>query len=106
MNPTLKALAEGLAAAYDQDEQPESEGHDISAGMFGPNVSAWLKSVAAQINGCPPGWSVSFDESRKPISLATIRAPNGYAIDGAPWMSNPGNVIHMLALAMAGKDKT
>lgn len=39
-------LATDLAAAVLKDEQ-EGEGFDLSAGLFGPHVSAWIREVAA-----------------------------------------------------------
>lgn len=42
----LTLLCEGLAQAVAVDEQPEMGGFDLSAGMFGERVSAWLRDVA------------------------------------------------------------
>jgi len=42
-----RALAAELAEAALKDDN-DPEGHDISAGLFGPNVSAWLRKVASE----------------------------------------------------------
>lgn len=42
---SAQALAGELAQAVAQDDA-DPEGHDMSAGLFGPNVSAWLRKVA------------------------------------------------------------
>ena len=39
----LTILATELAEAVAKDQQPEHGGCDVSAGMFGPNASAWLR---------------------------------------------------------------
>lgn len=44
----LTVLATDLADAVRKDEEG-GEGFDLSAGMFGPNVSAWLREVAATL---------------------------------------------------------
>lgn len=41
------ALANELAQAVAQDDA-DPDGHDMSAGLFGPNVSAWLRKVSAE----------------------------------------------------------
>lgn len=41
------ALANELAQAVAQDDA-DPDGHDVSAGLFGPNVSAWLRKVATE----------------------------------------------------------
>lgn len=41
------ALANELAQAVAQDDA-DPDGHDMSAGLFGPNVSAWLRKVATE----------------------------------------------------------
>lgn len=43
---TATVLATQLAEAVAKDELPENGGCDISAGMFGPHASAWLREVA------------------------------------------------------------
>lgn len=43
---TLTVLCTGLVDAVVKDETPEAGGCDISAGMIGPNLSAWLREVA------------------------------------------------------------
>lgn len=62
---TLTVLATGLAEAYAKDEAEakdpsvEDRGFDISAGMFGPHVSGWLREVAtATQGGSPPAAAV------------------------------------------------
>lgn len=40
------ALANELAQAVAQDDA-DPDGHDMSAGLFGPNVSAWLRKISA-----------------------------------------------------------
>lgn len=47
---TVTVLATGLADAYRKDEAPEVGGFDISAGLFGPNVSDWVREVAKEID--------------------------------------------------------
>lgn len=42
-----RALGAELATATQHDDN-DPEGHDISAGLLGPNVSAWLRKVAAE----------------------------------------------------------
>lgn len=46
---TLTVLATGLAEAVAKDELPDNGGFDLSAGLFGQNVSAWLRSVAEEL---------------------------------------------------------
>lgn len=52
---TLTVLATGLAEAVSRDEADTRDpsvldaGFDLSAGMFGVHVSAWLREVAAEI---------------------------------------------------------
>ena len=46
---TCTVLATGLAEAVFKDEQG-GEGFDLSAGLFGPHVSMWLRDVASQIS--------------------------------------------------------
>jgi hypothetical protein len=46
INVAVTALARGLAEAVAKDETPEAGGCDISAGMFGPHASQWLRDVA------------------------------------------------------------
>lgn len=46
-------LATGLAQAVAQDEK--AEGFDLSAGMFGPAVSEWLRSTAVVIHEAQTG---------------------------------------------------
>lgn len=50
---TTTILATQLAEAVLKDDAPEVGGFDLSAGMFGPNVSQWLRDVAAQIDRSP-----------------------------------------------------
>lgn len=45
----LTVLATELAAAVVQDETPASK-WDLGAGMYGPNVSAWLHGVANSVD--------------------------------------------------------
>jgi hypothetical protein len=40
-------LATQLAEAVAKDQTPEAGGCDLAAGMFGPNVSQWLREMAA-----------------------------------------------------------
>ena len=49
MKQTLNTLAATLAEAVAKDETPEEGGCDLSAGMYGPNVSDWLRDVAARL---------------------------------------------------------
>lgn len=46
---TLTVLCTGLAEAVTKDEVPEVGGFDLSAGMFGPNVSDWLRGVRNEL---------------------------------------------------------
>lgn len=45
----LTVLCTELATAVAEDEKPDNDGFDLSAGMFGPNVSAWLRKVAEEL---------------------------------------------------------
>lgn len=47
---TVTVLATALADAVGKDETPENGGCDLSAGMFGPDVSAWLRQVAEELD--------------------------------------------------------
>jgi hypothetical protein len=47
---TLTVLATELAEAVAEDEKPENGGFDISAGMYGPHLSEWLRKVAERIS--------------------------------------------------------
>ena len=47
----LTVLATELAEAVEKDEKPEEGGFDMSAGLFGRNVSDWLRKVAAELTG-------------------------------------------------------
>jgi len=51
---TLTVLCTGLAEAVTKDEAPEVGGFDLSAGMFGPNVSQWLRDTAKAIDAAAP----------------------------------------------------
>ena len=46
---TLTVLATQLAEAVAKDETPEGGGCDLSAGLYGPHASAWLRTVADSI---------------------------------------------------------
>jgi hypothetical protein len=46
---TVTVLATGLAEAI-QDDEANGEGFDISAGMFGINLSNWIREVAQELN--------------------------------------------------------
>lgn len=48
---TLTVLATELAAAVAEDEKPENGGCDLSAGLYGPAVSEWLRKLAEQLSG-------------------------------------------------------
>lgn len=55
VNLGAHSLASELAQAVAQDDD-DPEGHDMSAGLFGPTVSAWLRKVAADFLSHPaPG---------------------------------------------------
>lgn len=45
----ITVIATQIAEAVAKDETPESGGCDISAGMFGPNLSKWIKELAQTI---------------------------------------------------------
>ena len=52
---TTTVLANGLATAVAKDEKEIEDGHpdcgfDLSAGMFGAHVSAWLREVAGAMD--------------------------------------------------------
>lgn len=47
---TVTILATQLAEAVLKDEQPEEGGFDLSAGLFGTNVSNWIRSVANELD--------------------------------------------------------
>lgn len=51
---TLTTLCAGLCDAVLKDEVPEVGGFDLSAGLFGPNVSQWLRDTAKAIEGAAP----------------------------------------------------
>lgn len=42
----VQEFAKGLATAVAKDEEPEVGGFDLSAGLFGPNVSQWIRKIA------------------------------------------------------------
>ena len=44
---TLTLLTSGLAKAVAEDE---NEGFNLSASMFGPNISEWLKQTAEAVS--------------------------------------------------------
>ena len=46
---TLTVLVTQLVRAYAADTAPEGEGCDIAAGLIDPNVSDWLRDVAAAV---------------------------------------------------------
>jgi hypothetical protein len=48
---TLTVLCTELAEAVAKDEAPEEGGFDLSAGLFGSNVSEWLRKTAEAISG-------------------------------------------------------
>lgn len=64
MSLTLAALCNGLAEAVAKDEDPEVGGFDLSAGLFGPNVSAWLREVDARLSAPAPGTIDPFADVR------------------------------------------
>lgn len=45
----LTVLCTQLVDAVVKDELPEAGGCDISAGMFGPNLSQWLRDLAKEL---------------------------------------------------------
>ncbi len=47
---TVTILATKLAEAVLADEAPEEGGFDLSAGMFGVNVSKWLRETACEFD--------------------------------------------------------
>jgi hypothetical protein len=46
---TLTRLVTGLIEAVLQDEKPEEDGFDLSAGLFGTYVSSWIREVAKEL---------------------------------------------------------
>lgn len=48
----ITVLATGLADAVRKDEAPEEGGFDLSAGMFGAHVSAWIRATADDFIKC------------------------------------------------------
>jgi hypothetical protein len=66
-------LATSLAEAVAKDEAPEQGGFDLSAGMFGEHVSAWLREVAAALASPPLGSKdtvVAFHDKDQPEGIA------------------------------------
>lgn len=47
---TCTVMATELAQAVAEDETPEAGGCDLSAGMYGPSASAWLRSTASALD--------------------------------------------------------
>ena len=45
----LKRLVSQLCDAIFEDEKPEIGGFDISAGLFGPNLSNWIRKLSKEI---------------------------------------------------------
>jgi hypothetical protein len=46
----LTMLVSGLAEAVAKDESPEEGGCDVSAGLYGPHASQWLRDTAAALS--------------------------------------------------------
>jgi hypothetical protein len=49
----LTVLCTQLAEAVTKDKTPEEGGCDISAGLFGPNLSKWLRELADIVARAP-----------------------------------------------------
>lgn len=47
---TVTLLASQLADAVAKDEAPEEGGFDLSAGLFGTHVSAWIREIAHELD--------------------------------------------------------
>lgn len=76
VNLGAHSLASELAQAVAQDDD-DPEGHDMSAGLFGPTVSAWLRKVAADFLSHPsPGEPVTAVKSIH-VSQGALKCTNG-----------------------------
>lgn len=90
----LTVLATDLAAAVLRDEQ-NGEGFDLSAGMFGVNVSAWLREVAAvmtMVQHPPPPLSPAIAQMPfMQMDPPSVGEPNGLlcALCGEPQTITP-----------------
>ncbi|MEJ8837556.1 hypothetical protein [Ramlibacter sp. AN1133] len=54
-SPAALTLAARIAAAVLEDEKPENGGCDVSAGLFGPNLSALVREMAHEAPESPEG---------------------------------------------------
>lgn len=77
---TATILATELAEAVRKDEHPECGGFDLSGGMFGPNVSDWIRSVAKELDSraqpatIQEGWQLVPKEPNEKIRRAMHHA--------------------------------
>lgn len=92
---TLTVLVTGLVKAYAADTAPEGEGCDIAAGLIGPNVSEWLRDVAATIAAPVPsnGWPDTDKERSAPVAPAE---PPGWAETQQTQDKTLADVVEML----------
>jgi len=82
VNLGAHSLASELAQAVAQDDD-DPEGHDMSAGLFGPTVSAWLRKVAADFLSHPaPG--VPDDVVKDAERYRWLRENGTLGFSGAP----------------------
>jgi hypothetical protein len=88
---TLTVLATQLAEAVSKDETPEEGGCDVSAGMYGPHASQWLRDVAealcaAQREAAAYKWGYEYLQSRM------------HSIDRHGWAEDcDGEIEHRIA---------
>ena len=81
---TCTVLATGLAEAVLKDEHG-GEGFDLSAGLFGPHVSMWLRDVASQISPNEPKQIRNLDticefcQERQFKTPLGVSCPNGHS---------------------------
>lgn len=82
-------LATQLVEAYAKDEDPAEGGFDISAGMFGTHVSAWVKDVADQLATSQEALRIAREwMGARPYDISAARVID--AIDAALKPSTPG----------------
>lgn len=83
VNMGAQALAAELAEAVSKDEQ--SEGLDISAGLFGTHTSAWLRHVAAtylSLNSTEQEITLRTVQRSDLVSLAALIKPEPMEVNG------------------------
>lgn len=80
---TAQELAGALAAAVAADDS-DPEGHDMAAGLFGPNVSTWLRKTAALASQAAPEQLTEAEYLELAQAHVTLRNL-GYTYDGKEW---------------------